>query len=169
MYCKITLVHGTWGRGFFPDTLGVWLTKLRNILRWRQRRPRWFEAGSQFHDQLTTTLNELSVQYTIGPPFTWSGSNSVFERRSAAAKLADRLKAELSLNPNYRSIVIAHSHGGNVALRSLEYIAEYTSRIDVITLATPFLRVCPVETVEGGLWFFLGIPFSMLVSSLPEC
>src|ERR1700738_3849733 len=68
----ITLVHGTWGRGFFPtDKQPLW------------GGPRWFQEGSHFLTELRGVLRERFPSFTI-EPFTWSGSNSVFQRDSAA-------------------------------------------------------------------------------------
>jgi pimeloyl-ACP methyl ester carboxylesterase len=80
-----------------------------------------------------------------------SGANSVFHR----ARAADKLHNILASDPdNANSIVIAHSHGGNVAFRAISRLGSRGARIHLITLATPFLRVFP--TWSGpGFWLLL--------------
>jgi hypothetical protein len=133
----VILVHGTWGRGFFSkkEDEGSY-----------ERRPsdsgtRWFEKDSQFRKELDGQLKLLSLpfEYSIRS-FLWSGANSVFARDRAATKLAEELKNDLQ-NPSAAPIIVAHSHGGNVALRALSRLGADASRIRIVTLATPFLRV----------------------------
>ena len=50
------------------------------------------------------------------------------------------LEGDLKLN-NATPIVIAHSHGGNVALRAMTHLGADANRIRIVTLAAPFLRV----------------------------
>jgi len=131
----ITLVHGTWGRGFFPR-------------RQRQnRRPLWFEEGSPFLTRLSTELRDIPHKIT---PLLWSGANSIFVRDETAQHLAEHLSAEHGDHPQATQLVIAHSHGGNIALRALHHLhqhdasrscgAESASPL-VVTLATPFIEV----------------------------
>src|SRR5262249_21494364 len=127
--CSIILVHGTWGRGFFP--------KRRDSLpppnkRW------WFEEGSQFRARLDEALKSASLDWPIRA-FLWSGANSVHDRDCAARELSEELRKDLQ-DADATAVIIAHSHGGNVALRALQHL-NMADRIRVVTLATPFLRV----------------------------
>ena len=72
--------------------------------------------------------------------FLWSGANSVHARDCAARELSDQLRKDLQ-DPDAKAVIIAHSHGGNVALRALQHLDFMADRIRVVTLATPFLRV----------------------------
>src|SRR5262249_24527659 len=100
--------------------------------------------------------------------FRWSGANSVFHR----ARAADNLHSMLASDPdNANSIVIAHSHGGNVAFQAISKLGCRGARIHLITLATPFLQVFP--TWSGpNFWFcllvFAGPIYQLLVSLLPR-
>ena len=125
--CPIMLVHGTWGRGFFPNG------RLSKSVR------RWFEEGSLFRIKLELTLREASLDWPIHS-FLWSGANSVYARDLAAKRLADELRTCLR-NTSDAVVVIAHSHGGNVALRAAHYLGSEATRIRLVTLATPFVRV----------------------------
>jgi hypothetical protein len=90
--------------------------------------------------------------------FRWSGANSVFHR----ARAADELTRLLASDPdNANSIVIAHSHGGNVAFRALSKLGTRGARITLITLATPFLRVFPTWSGPGFWQVYLTL-FAMV-------
>jgi len=109
---------GVWPSGFWPK----WL---------------WFAEGSEFRTRLTAALSKhgLSVQIS---PFNWSGANSVRARDNAARMLSEHLRTKQSEHPGCKQVVIAHSHGGNVALRALDGIGD---QIFLITIATPFVEL----------------------------
>ena len=143
----VTLVHGTWGRGFFPA-----------------KRPsvsgqRWFEADSAFRGRLEGLLrrsgDELAVEVV-----PWSGSNSIFERDRTSAGVVELLRAQAAAHPQARRVVIGHSHGGNVALKAATEVATADQPVDVVTLATPFLRVAEREP---GLQFVVVFILAMLL------
>ena len=135
----ITLVHGTWGRGFFPR-------------RQRQnRRPLWFEEGSPFLARLSAELDDIPHKIT---PLLWSGANSIFVRDTTAHVLAEHLSAEHAEHRQATQLIIAHSHGGNIALRALHHLrrrdASQSCEADaanplVVTLSTPFVEVYPAD------------------------
>jgi hypothetical protein len=149
--CSIILVHGTWPRGVFP--------KRREV-----KRP-WFEEGSQFRAGLEAALKSASLDWPIRA-FLWSGANSVHARNYAARKLSDQLRNSLQDHPDVTAVIIAHSHGGNVALRALQHLDSMAGRIRIVTLATPFLRVIarrlfevpfPVKNVLWYLWTYIAV------------
>jgi len=74
-------------------------------------------------------------------PFLWNGANSVFARDNAAKSLAQLLTDGFKHFPQDKFVVIAHSHGGNTALRALHYLGEDAKRVYVITMGTPFLQI----------------------------
>jgi hypothetical protein len=130
--CSIILVHGTWGRGIFP--------KMSDLRRSYFRATKgWFEEGSQFCAGLDAALKNASLDWPIRA-FLWSGANSVHARDRAARDLSNQLREDLR-DPDATAVIIAHSHGGNVALRALQHLDSKAGRIRVVTLATPFLRV----------------------------
>jgi len=129
----ITLVHGTWGRGFFPRR------------QRRSRHPLWFEDGSPFLSRLATKFGDIPHKIT---PLLWSGANSIFVRDKTAHVLAERLSAEHAEHPHATQLVIAHSHAGNIALRALHHLRERdaaqlceSANPFVVTLATPFIEI----------------------------
>jgi hypothetical protein len=144
----ITLVHGTWPRGLFPRIF-LFKQRVRGLMR-RKRLgapPFWFEEGSPFLARLTTELRDISHKIK---PLLWSGENSIFERDKTAHVLAEHLSAEHAENQQATQLVIAHSHGGNIALRALhDSQKRNASQVDgadnanplVVTLGTPFIEV----------------------------
>lgn len=131
------LVHGTWPRGiavhFFP-----WLGRL-------PARPRWHEPGSDFRTQ----FEACGIKCVA---FDWSGNNSVQSRREAAERLRLVLAATHAKCANAKQFVIAHSHGGNVAVQALNERAIDSRFLaqGLATLGTPFLlmRVSQLGKVE---------------------
>src|SRR5215468_3698875 len=131
----ITLVHGTWGRGFFPR-------------RQRQDRPPfWFEERSPFLAHLSAELGDIPQKIK---PLLWSGANSIYVRDKTAQVLAEHLSAEHAEHPQATQLIIAHSHGGNIALRALHHLQkrdaaqlcwEESANPFIVTLATPFIEV----------------------------
>jgi hypothetical protein len=122
----VTLVHGTWGRGFLP-----WLTA-------RSSKPRWFETGSPFRSQLISELSLGGVAPII-EEFHWSGRNSIKARRNAAVQLSNDITKHIKLFPNATHTVIGHSHGGNIALSALSN--QVPNECLLVSLATPFLTI----------------------------
>jgi hypothetical protein len=142
----ITLVHGTWARGFFPRLVRFkkWVRELRG--QSSEPPPFWFEEGSYFWTRLTTELGDISHKIT---PLPWTGKNSISERDKTTHVLAKHLSAEHADQPQATQLIIAHSHGGNIALRALHQLRRDASQLSggekqtrlVVTLATPFVEV----------------------------
>src|SRR5262245_9707249 len=111
----ITLVHGTWPRGFFPK-IARFKQWVRRLMRRKRLGPPpfWFEEGSPFWARLSDELSDISRKIT---PLLWSGANSIVERDKTAHDLAEHLSVEHAEHPQATQLVIAHSHGGNIALR----------------------------------------------------
>jgi hypothetical protein len=109
----VTLVHGTFAR-----------------------RASWTKDSSQLSRALRQAHFEIET-------FRWSASNSHHARLAAGNELSEHLIAQARRCPGALQVVIAHSHGGNVALyaaRELQ-LADNHEGVRVITLATPFLHV----------------------------
>lgn len=75
--------------------------------------------------------------------FRWSGLNSHDERTTAAEALAKQLTTQMAEVPDGLHFVIAHSHGGTVAMYAARLLSsEHRGRLrGLVTLGTPFLRV----------------------------
>ncbi len=165
------LVHGTWPAGGFL------------VHRWPRfftPRPTWFDDGSDFRRAIDADVPGITWR-----AFKWSGENSEVERRRAATAFGDVLRRELDSAPDACHVVIAHSHGGNVALWGLGELDE-TKRDRVAglaTMGTPFLHFAPhklsaIESVylrrivTGQMVFWMlifALPFLLVMTALePE-
>jgi hypothetical protein len=153
------MVHGTWGNGFFPKEY-----RPQHRSWWRQigrSPPRWFDEKSRFRKRLESELEKENVSATFRP-FLWSGANSVVARSCAADKLAELLRYDPE---ETTSVVIAHSHGGNVACRAISKLGTRSSQIHLITLATPFLRAFHTR-LGPGFWDAGVIFLSVIMAGL---
>jgi preprotein translocase subunit YajC len=176
----ITLVHGTWPRGFFPRLLRF-KQRVRELMRRRQPwdpPPFWFEEGSHFLARLSAELRDIPNKIT---PLLWSGANSIFVRDKTAHVLAEHLSAEHAEHPQATQLVIAHSHGGNIALRALHHLHQHdASRLGgaesanplVVTLATPFVEVQHADIglsptfIRVAVFFVIWIPLWGLAKAI---
>ena len=145
----ITLVHGTWPRGFFPRLfrLKPWIRGLIGRRQPREPPPFWFEEGSPFLARLSAELRDIPHKITR---LLWTGNNSIRARDKTSHVLAEHLSAEHAEHPEATQLIIAHSHGGNIALRALHLLDQpdgsrlcHADGADplVVTLATPFVEV----------------------------
>ncbi len=144
----VTLVHGTF-----------------------DRRANWTRATSPLASELAARLPGRTGAQT----FVWSGRNSHRARVDAGRRLARRLDANARLHPGARQVVIAHSHGGNVALYALRH-RQTTTPVDIACLATPFL-VCrdrrDISPITHLAWIIMSIMLAfylvlMVLSFLPD-
>jgi hypothetical protein len=145
----ITTVHGTWPRGFFPRLFRFkqWIRGLIGRRQPWEPPPFWFEEGSPFLARLSAELRDIPHKITR---LLWSGENSISVRDKTAHRLTEHLSAEHAEHPQATQLIIAHSHGGNIALRALHLLHQPDgSRLChtdgagplVVTLATPFVEV----------------------------
>jgi hypothetical protein len=138
----VTLVHGT----FAPDAECT-------------------GSGSRLRRELNDLFGDNAAYYR----HQWSGHNSFRSRREGAAALSITLKRFADTYPRARLFIIAHSHGGNVALRALT--PEIMQSIDgVVCLATPVLtaRKRKYDVMTSMMLNWLGVLPSLLVSLLFE-
>jgi len=89
------------------------------ISRWsmaRGQEPReWIEPDSDLCTQLRSRLTgEVSFL-----SFRWTGQNTHKARIAAGEALGKRILETKASDPDARQFILAHSHGGNVALYAL--------------------------------------------------
>jgi hypothetical protein len=139
----VIIVHGTWAAPDWADP------KLEEPVK-----RKWYEfvdgrpGDEPFPAKLDAALRDRSsparcwahcTQYD--QIFHWSGGNSWIQRTSAASQLGDYVAA--LQNKGWRCHIVAHSHGGNVAVEALPQITAALSTDEplgtVITLGTPFM------------------------------
>lgn len=120
---RFTLVYGTWGS-----------------------KSKWTKQGSTFR----TLLTAASGSRCSFRRCTWTGANRQADRVLAVEKLRRRLTNQFKTSKNVRHFVVAHSHGGNIALTTA-LAPEIGSRLSgVVCLNTPFL-----VTVERTLLYLM--------------
>jgi pimeloyl-ACP methyl ester carboxylesterase len=103
----------------------------------------WTQEGAP----LCVELQERFGDSIVVDRFCWSGDNTVFARLIAGAELAKHMDRVKERYPSAKHYIIAHSHGGNVAL----YAAERAAQVDgVISLATPFFHASPRDDALMG-------------------
>ena len=121
--CIVTLLHGTF-----------------------QPRAGWTRKHSKLYQRLLSTFpKETRITRVV-----WSGRNTFAAREQAAVRLRKRLQRQAIYYPDAQQIVVAHSHGGNVALLAIKE-AETRKRLSGIAcLATPFLHVVERNLGPGG-------------------
>lgn len=120
---------------------------------------RWWRLGGQgeptFADRLEVALSESGVSGSVWRPvlevglgyddFRWSGENRHRARVAGGRKLArslDRMAQAARATPRAPLAVnlVAHSHGGNVALEALRHLSDAVRPISLVMLGTPLLR-----------------------------
>ena len=109
----VILVHGTWGQQ------STWTFPEKSLL------------VSALESRLA-----FDVEYRR---FCWSGANRTGARMEAAARLAAMVRSELA-DQDRIIFVLAHSHGGNIAVRAIGDLSDAEQRnVRAILMATPFL------------------------------
>lgn len=121
----------------------------------------WIQDGSALREAIKQHCPECELPTS----FVWSGANSVTGRKEATEKLIKKIEE----NKDQKNILIAHSHGGNVALQALhgkiknESIQNSIS--GVVCLNTPFFTLLRKDTQHMAqfaivsLIMFLGFAF----------
>jgi hypothetical protein len=151
----ILLIHGTWRQGFFP----------RKCFPGSRRTTKWFDDGSTFRERLEGDLIARGIKFEI-KTFLWSGCNSVVARKSAADTLTNIL-TENDKSNHIGQVIIAHSHGGNIAIQAMQGLEEVTKPVSLIAMATPFItfnRNRDPRLISVLRWnlIALGIPMAVL-------
>ena len=110
----VTLVHGTWGR-----------------------RSSWRSATSPLGAALSRSFPNALIT-----PFNWGGANTITSRARAGHALSEHLHRLITRHPRAAHWMIAHSHGGTIAMYALneEFLR---TRVGLICLSTPFIHVRP--------------------------
>ncbi len=116
----IVLVHGTWAS---PE----------------HDKPSQFRCNPNGRKNFCSLLEEKLTGYgitgavnrkteKINSEFLWSGDNDHIARITAAAELFEHIKKIEQQDSNARIHIVAHSHGGNVALKSLELYLKFSEK-----------------------------------------
>jgi hypothetical protein len=125
----VILIHGTWPRGPLKSATPPIVETAANKL--------WYEPDSSFAGAIARYAG-VPVHFES---LIWSGRNGLADRFDAAERLAQRLRQLASEHPDGRQFVVAHSHGGNVALAGAILLGAGASPLGVVTMGTPFLYI----------------------------
>jgi hypothetical protein len=142
----------------------VTLVRGTRVLPWESVQADWTRAESSICRALRKALDcELRV-------FHWNGKNSFRAREKASIDLEAFLESGLSDYRTARHFVIAHSHGGNLVMRTLGR-RSFDVRISGIAfLATPFLHVSRRSTTVLGSFVYglvaVALPFIVFLVAL---
>lgn len=130
----------------------------------------WMQPGKDLPDRLADLAGTALYR------FCWRGRNRHGDRLEASVELRQHLSGLLRKFPKAKHYVVAHSHGGNVALHAVRDgkdaarqtedtlseeapIATAVNRVRVATLGTPFLsmvaRPFPTGILLGALLMFV--------------
>lgn len=121
----VVFVHGTWGRGILPFRLTPVAA--------------WCKEGSQIRETIQATL-DCPVHFEA---FPWSGRNSTGARLAAANHFLEYLSSVRHKWPELPIHIVAHSHGGNVAMYCLRDESARAEVKSLTCMSTPFLIVRP--------------------------
>ncbi len=137
-------VHGTWPYGILCHIVGA-----TPVIPGDSDLP-WFLLGSQFQ---IAVEKEIKCPLAAWVPFRWSGNNSFAARSSAGKALAVHLEDWFRREPECEHVVVAHSHGGSVAVEAVRILdAQGSNRITkVVCMATPFARRWASPKDDGEL------------------
>ncbi len=119
-HVRVFLVHGTWGAG--AD---------------------WKNIGSPFRASLKEALTRPGREVDFDS-ISWGARNSGAQRAQVAESLIDKLAtAERTDEGKWEYLVVAHSHGGNIATHAVrERLRNSPNQpiLGVVCLNTPFLK-----------------------------
>lgn len=182
MKWNLILVPGTWWRRTAKKR------KRQSTLFEKYIEPEWYESNSQF---IRSLKSELGEQFEINDPvlLDWSGDNSLISRSNASKELAAVI-SEIQNRENEENIlVIAHSHGGNIAVDAM-YEIEGAANVKIVCMGSPFMKIfynpnniynkfwpailfpicisAPIFINENYALFFMGESFIAPVKSIYE-
>jgi hypothetical protein len=100
------------------------------------RKAKWIQPDSLLCKSLKTSLRGE----VIIAPFIWSGRNSISGRARATRQLQEQLRRSMSEHPSARHYVVAHSHGGNVAMYAMKDDQVARGVAGIACLSTPFIH-----------------------------
>ena len=137
----------------------------RNIVDPAEADREFFSEKSEFAEALKDKL-EIKRWHE----YEWGGANLESDRRRASRKFGRFMKG-LNLSPDEDVLVLAHSHGGNVALDGLRG-APINNRISLYTFGTPFIWketrffLSALAIIMPNIIFFLAVLAMALVIGL---
>ena len=127
----------------------------------------WTRPGSKLYTALQETFPRANIE-----AFGWKGRNSALDRERESRRFGEWARARALAQGGAPHFVIAHSHGGNIALKALGDAAVAAAVRGVACLSTPFLHLRPRQFGATGatyLWVALAAAFTaVLLASVFE-
>ncbi len=137
----VHVIHGTWAN---PED--------------SRERPTWSEPGGRLEQNLRKFISPSDaarIRFAPVPP--WSGNNSFTARAEAIGQLRRYLEDTLFDKNKTHAIhlLIAHSHGGTVAVGALTQLGPPCARefAGLLTMGTPFLQRVTLYEQPGSTSF----------------
>ena len=135
----------------------------------------WVKSDSKFCKALTGHLAKYSVKFD---PFPWGNETWRYRDNfdSVRRGATERLEVHISelrqhSRPGDRLFLVAHSHGGNIALAAMKNPSVRRSLYGVVFLATPFLfrrrRQLPAPLIRGSVAFLVFVIIFASSGQLP--
>ncbi len=93
----------------------------------------WYKKGGSGYEALSQALTHSKQEKFTLQPFFWSSYNNHEARIKAAQELRELLQ-QLSLNKYHTIHIVAHSHGGTVALLTANMLTEQSSHLRITEL-----------------------------------
>jgi pimeloyl-ACP methyl ester carboxylesterase len=98
-----------------PDTDPIHIILIHGTFA---RRADWIREEAPIRRYLGEALGDRAASTTI-TAFDWSGRNSLKARTAATQKLQAKIHAIVAADERTRLYIVAHSHGGNIALQAV--------------------------------------------------
>lgn len=134
----------------------------------------WFAAWTKDGSLLRRRLLEAFGGRVRFERVDWPAFNSFSARRTGAERLIRSIESSRAAWPGAKQVVIAHSHGGNVALSATRHFSAGDQVDAIVCMATPFLVATkfrfpklpqPIESFIGlnvlGIAYVVLIPLAM--------
>jgi hypothetical protein len=96
----------------------------------------WTQEGSFLFRSLQKWFPDAVIER-----FTWSGRNRINSRFQAALELRRYLRAKMRKEPDSDIYIIAHSHGGTVALKAADCDDLSDALCGIVCMSTPFVNI----------------------------
>ncbi len=116
----------------------------------------WVQPGSALRTALEDDDSVVRVH-------CWSGRNTQRHRERAGRELGAAVGEAVADDPHAEHVVVAHSHGGNVALYAIRDEPSLDN-VRVVTLATPFLSLSPGLRIHA--FHLLPFIFALVIAPL---
>ncbi len=130
------------------------------------------DADAEFFSEYSDFAGHLKqgIEVTRWHEYVWGGMNLESDRRKASRRFSKYLKS-LEIPPEEDLLILAHSHGGNVALDGLRN-KPVPNKISLYTFGTPFIWketrfiLSALAIILPNIIFFLAVLAMALVIGL---